>query len=244
MVSSSKLADASASVPFSPAFSRPEKRGVISKVAPIGAKERAAWTAGLARRVHGVFASVKNGMSIPWMTVEQRDLMVLLEVDASVVSYEPSPERVSLILDGRPQDHVPDFRLKTRRGVVVIDAFRASSMQSRERLVQALADLYADRGVAYRGLSAADIRLEPRFRNATWVRAHGARQPSMADELHLVGWLSTYGARTFDRLRVELPAFEAVASACSMALRNELALDLSAKEPDGIIARLAAGGSR
>jgi hypothetical protein len=52
-----------------------------SKISPLHEQERSAHWAKLSTRVHGVFASAKNGCSIPWATHDQRCLMYLLEVD-------------------------------------------------------------------------------------------------------------------------------------------------------------------
>lgn len=246
MVSLSDRSAVSAFLPPVPAILRPEKTGLISNVAALDAEDRAVLAAGLSKRVHGVFASAKNARSVPWATRDQRDLMTLLELDPSVISYREKAERVSVVMDGVHREHVPAFRVRTRNGEAVIDAFPTlgARNESRLRLISALTEVYADRGVPYVALAGTDIRLEPRFGNARWVLAHRGYRPTKHEELLLVGALSSRGVRTLGQLRNELPGVEVTGTACVMAARGSVGLGLSALTPDGMSVRLVGEGAR
>jgi hypothetical protein len=64
----------------------PYDQGIISQVGPLTDAMREKRLNGVSRRVHGVFPSLKNARSMRWSTREQRDMMILLEVDPAVLS--------------------------------------------------------------------------------------------------------------------------------------------------------------
>ncbi len=179
----------------------------------------------------GLFASTKNARPIPWKTFASRDLMCLLETDADVQSYEASPECVSFVLDGITRKHVPSFRVMMGYGSAILDALVnvGGSGDRQRRTTEALAEIYADRGIPYRALSIGDIRLQPRFGNAKWILARRGYHTSEREELLVVGELSVQGRLTIAYLEAALPAVENVAAVvCAMAVRGHLTLDLSA----------------
>lgn len=226
---------------------RPEKSGIVSTIAPVDAVMRAVLRKKLSRRVHGVFASTKNARPVSWRTRDQCDLMSLMEVDAAVLSYESEVERVSFVLNGRFQNHVPAFRARMARGSIVLDTFPAQATGSarRERLVEVLTEVYADRGIPYRALFGSEIRMEPRFGNARWVLARRAYQPTMHDVLSVTGKLSGAERLTVAMLRTRLPGVAEVASVvCAMAVERTVTLDLSASAPEDMTVSLNAGETR
>lgn len=230
-----------------PVIMRPEKFGIVSTIVPMDAETRAVLRKKVSRRVHGVFASAKNGRSVSWRTRDQRDLMSLMEVDPAILSYESEAERVSFVLDGRFHNHVPAFRARMARGVVVLDALpgQGAANTRRERFVGALTEAYGDRGIPYRALSGSDIRLEPRFGNAKWVLARRAYQLTAHDVLSVTGALSGAGCLTVAMLRTKLPGVAEVASAvCAMAIEGTVSLDLSASAPEDMAVSLIAGENR
>jgi hypothetical protein len=179
----------------------------------------------------GLFASAKNARSIPWKTFASRDLMCLLETDAHVQSYEPSPECVSFVLDDITRRHVPSFRVRMGQGTAILDALVnvGGSGDRQRRTTEALAEIYADRGIPYRALSIGDIRLQPRFGNAKWILARRGYHTSEREELLVVGELSVQDRLTIAYLEAALPAVENVAAVvCAMAVQGHLTLDLSA----------------
>ena len=247
LVSTDRQADGAAvRLPVS-AFIRTEKSGVVSTIVPVDAQMRAVLQKKVSRRVHGVFASPKNGRSVSWRTRDQCDLMSLIEVDPAVLSYESEVERVSFVLDGRLHNHVPAFRARMARGVIVLDALSSQGADSpgRKRLVGALTEAYADRGIPYRALSGSDIRTEPRFGNARWVLARRAYQPTAHDILSVTGALSGADRLTVAMLRTKLPGVaEIVSVVCAMAVGRSVTLDLSAAVPEDMAVSLNTGETR
>lgn len=217
---------------------RANDTGIPSHVAPLDDVTRDRRENGVSRRVHGIVASLKNARPMRWSTTEQRDMMVLIEVDPAIVSYETVPEVVRFALDGRSREHVPAFRAITHRGPVMLDTFpaRSRSKENRQRLIAALTEIYADRNVPYRAFDGSQIRLEPRFGNARWVSARSAYRPSEDEMLYLRDALTGADHRTIAELESELPQVPNVASVVShMAVLRQLGLDLSAKTPEGIV---------
>ena len=188
-----------------------------------------------ARRLQGVFASMKNRRPMPWRTREQRDLMSLLEVEAGIISYETWPERVTFLRGGRREHHVPTFGVQTRSGYAVVDAFpsRGARSAGREQLIDTLEEVYAERGTPYCALSGTEIRLEPRLGNARWVLARLAYLPSEREQLLVIGQLTGLVRLTIAELKGFLPDVEDVPSVvCALAVNRHLSLDLSAARPE------------
>ncbi len=230
------------------AFDVPFNRHDIpSRLNTLGEKDRSALLSGMSRRVHGIFSSTKNGEPIPWRTRDENDLMFLLEVDPGVLSYEAVPEDISFTLDGKTTKRIPSFRIQTRRGSAIVDVFPAQGANSQRRraLIGTLTDIYAERGTPYMALSGADIRLQPRLRNAQWIVDRGAHQGGERDELLVVGALSLDDQRTVAELAGDLPGVEHVdACVCAMTVRRLLRMDLSASDPREMSVSLHTGGLR
>lgn len=232
--------------PAANAVRGPDTRGAVSRIQPLDDAARAKRENGVSKRAHGVFPSAKNACSMRWSTPEQRDMMVLLEVDSGVISYETAPEMVQFVLDNQVRGHVPAFRVTMRRGPAVLDVFpgRGRVSQHRQRLVEVLTAIYADRGLPYRALHGGDIRLEPRFSNARWVRARSAHQPTQDDVLRLTGALSVRDHRTIAELQAGLPQVADVGAVIStMAVDRMLTLDLSAATPTAMVVSLDPRGT-
>lgn len=216
--------------------------GIVSQIRPLDATTRAKRENGVSKRVHGVFPSGKNGRSMRWSTPEQRDMMVLLEVDPGVIAYETAPEMVQFLLNDYTWEHVPAFRATMRHGPAVLDVFpgRGRISQRRQRLVEALTGIYADRGLPYRALQGGDVRLEPRFSNARWLRARSSHQPTQDEVLRVTGALSIHDHRTIAELQAGLPQVADVGAVVStMAVDRMLTLDLSAATPTAMVVSLS-----
>ncbi|OIQ84242.1 hypothetical protein GALL_339330 [mine drainage metagenome] len=60
--------------------------------------------------VTGTFSSAKNGKSLGYESLLERDLMILLEFDDSVKSFEEQPVKVPLVANGKKlKPYVPDI---------------------------------------------------------------------------------------------------------------------------------------
>ncbi len=216
---------------------------VAARIRPINSTDWDIISRQLARRTHGVFASVKNDRSVPWRSREERDLMRLLEVDAEVVGYEPWPERVDYVADGKPRHHFPALKVITERATIMMDVFRNDGARAEHftQLADMMGDTYARRGIHYAALTPREIRMEPRFSNALHVLDHRTLTPGPGDELRIVEALTKRGGTaTMGDLRAMLG--DAAETVFPMTLRRSLRLDLSASEPAHIGVSLRMGG--
>jgi len=196
-----------------------------------------------ARRTNGVIASLKNASPVRWRRPGERDLMLLLEVDAGVAGYQSLPERVEYVLDGKRRRHVPAVKADTDCGAIVMDVFpdRGEHAPWFRLLAEVVGAIYARRGIRYRAMAQAEVRLEPRFGNALHVLDYRSVRPSPAAELRVVEALTRRGgSATIAELRGMLG--DGADATFPMALRRVLNLDLSAPEPSLIRASLRAGG--
>lgn len=63
--------------------------------------------------VTGVFSSAKNGKSLGYESLLERDLMILLEFDNTVQSFEEQPVKISYKVDGKAKkQYVPDILIR------------------------------------------------------------------------------------------------------------------------------------
>ena len=218
--------------------------GVVSQIAPLSTRDRAEIVGGLAKRVHGIFASRKNQKSLPWRTSEEHDLFRLLEVDSSVLSFTAMPERVTYQQEGKTRSHVPAARVITKRGPVVLDAFPAYAMERRTQLIRLLTGVYADRGIPYRALNSKSLRLRPRMDNAKHVLAHRCIAVPPGVDLAIQSMLSGHTSLTIGELADELDHMPGIEGAvCAMALDGDLVLNLSALSPNEMRVSLPGGGA-
>jgi hypothetical protein len=221
---------------------RPGTMGIPAAIGPLDEAAIARRENGVSQRVHGVFASAKNDASIRWSTPEQRDFM-----DPYVTAYTTAPEMVRFNLDGRRHEHVPAFAATVRQRRAILDVFpgRGRGVALRTGLIGALTSIYADRGIAYRAVNGRDIRLEPRFGNAKWIRSRSWHHPTQEEIFLVTGALTAEDHRTIAALQAELPQVADVGAVVgAMAVARHLHLDLSASEPDQIVVSLDPKGRR
>lgn len=217
--------------------------GVVSHIAPLSTRERSEIVGGLAKRVHGVFASRKNHRSLPWRTHEEQDLFRLLEVDSSVHGFQAMPERVTYEQNGQHRSHVPAARAFTKHGSVVLDAFPDHAMDRRTKLIRLLTDVYADRGIPYRALSSKSLRLLPRMDNAKHVLAHRCLHVPAGVDLAIQSTLTGRDSLTIGEIAQELGHIADIAGVvCAMAIDGDLVLNLSALAPSEM--RVSLPGAR
>lgn len=63
--------------------------------------------------VTGVFSSAKNGKSLGYESLLERDLMILLEFDNTVQGFEEQPAKISYKVDGKAKkQYVPDILIR------------------------------------------------------------------------------------------------------------------------------------
>lgn len=191
----------------------------------------------MARRVHGFVASTKMNRPLHWRSVEEADLLRLLEVDARVDAIETCPERIEFVLDGAPRAHVAAIQARSGRRIVMLDALRHGERGSpaRARLTAALTALYREAGIAYHAVARAAVRAEPRFSNALHVLAYRGYEPAGGEELRIIEALTRAGELSLAALERSVPGATTRAAACVMAMRSQLLLKLAtASTPDAI----------
>jgi hypothetical protein len=207
-------------------------------------------TTTLARRVHGIHASIKTGRAVPYRSLLERDLLHLLETDPSVISFQHWPEKVTVLVNGMPQPHIPAVRatLGSKKSVV-LDAVstRHGTDHTWAALASAVRRAYAERGVCYRVMNQREVRTEPRMSNVRRIlEARGAHVPAAtlltAEELLSRG----DGQHTVAEVEGALTGMPGARDAVfQLALHGRVDLDASAAVPGAMRARLRqTGGAR
>ena len=211
---------------------------LVARIEPLRADDHAVIARRLSRRAHGVVASQKNGRAVPWRNSVERDLFLLLEADPDVLSYDAMPERMHLLVEGRARTHVPSARVRVNGSDVVLD-----SLDTRHGACAALAGLveraYRERGTAYRAVTPADIRLQPRFGNAKTVLASRRFRTRPGTELLVLRSLASHPVSTVDDVERDLAGEPDIpATVFRMALDGMLRLDLGATSPGAMSVRM------
>ncbi len=225
------------SIPYD--FSR-EPASVVYHQTAVDEATRRGIARALSKRVHGVFASRKNRLPIPWRNRDEHALFGLLEIDPAVMSFRAMPEQVRFMFGGTPRTHVPTAWVETAHGSVVMDVAKAGG-----DLHRCLATVYAERGLAYRVVPSKVLHALPRAVNARWLLSHRAFDPDPTVVMDLIAALSgVREARPLGELEAELPLSNAAATVCSMALDGMVEMDLAAVCRARMAVRLAAGAGR
>ena len=212
---------------------------IVSSIGALDDETRNGIERTLAHRVHGLFASRKQRLSLGWRTYDEYDLHILLEVDPAILTVVAMPEKVTFLLDGERRTHVPSVRVTTRRGEAVLDAASPES-----RVSKAIAAVYGARGTAYRAIDRRTLRTLPRHANAKRVVAYRGYEAAADDMLRITAALSRPDGRTLRELEALGAVREPVATACAMALDGGVALDLSAAAMLDMRATLVPGGGQ
>jgi hypothetical protein len=193
-----------------------ETPGITSRLGDVDPATRREIQRSLSKRVHGVFASRKNRKPIPWRNRDEQSLFALLEIDPAVRSFEAMPEKVTFYLNGKQAVHVPSVRVITNNGMAILDVARAGG-----GMAEAMAKIYAGRGITYRAVGARSLHVLPRRSNAEWIL--------------------TFRGLPVGALGRSLTIAEPHATLCAMALDGRLSLDLAASSPFEMRAALFAG---
>ncbi|SDD49316.1 hypothetical protein [Belnapia rosea] len=213
---------------------------VTFRLEPVPAAERARCAAGSAGVVNGIVGSQKNGRPMAYPNRHLGRLMVLLEVNPDVLSYETFPERVLFSLGGEERRHVPALRVRRRNGgTAVVDVEYGNTPPEGSSKTRVLTAIYALRGWRYQRISKAVVSVEPRLGNATEILAHAYFTPPPATERAVVGALTNRGWRTIREIEADLPAEpHARATVFALALRGDVRADLSACDLAAVRVRL------
>ena len=206
---------------------------LAARVLPMSKEDISTITRSLTRRSNGFIASCKNDASVPWRTRVERDLMRILELDHSVVSYKAMSEKVELVLDGKRHWVVPAVQAVTIQGPMVFDVFKANEAPGRTRaaVVDALRDIYANLNTRYCCLKPGVVRMEPRLGNVAYARSYKQIEPNPASRLRILELVST-AQSTWTVAGLKDALGEEADGLFHMAMCRTLRLDLSAPRAD------------
>lgn len=191
--------------------------------------------ASLPRGRCGAVQSLKNGASVRWSRLIERDFMHLLEADPSVQSYEPHPVKVPILGGLRVRQHTIAFKVVAQTGTVFVDLADA---RFRTEQAEAAETWCHEHGFAYRAVTKSEVYAQPRFDNARMLLdARGTEVPDHL-ALALTGLLQR-GARPLADveaalLDVDHPRMHVFA----LALRGLVRLDMSAPLSGGTMVSL------
>lgn len=189
------------------------------------------------RRVVGEFYSHKNGRSVVWESLLERDALYDAEFDKEVVGYIPQPCQFTYFLDGRTAVYTPDMEVTLRDGSVAyrevkpdskVDAPEAQSKWN------AIERVLARQGYAFEFVRASDIERGHRAHNLRLLYRY-ARWPDVELAVaELERHVSTAPESTVASLRLVLKRWGMDPAAVYHALFHQrLRCDLEREVIDG-----------
>ncbi len=117
----------------------------------------------------GRFPSLKSDRTIHWESQLERDLVLLLEFDPSVLEYREQPLTIQVDLADRVARYTPDFLVRKAHGFHVIEVkpSKFASEPAWQDLFARAAAYFAAEGAQYEVLTEHEIRRQPRLSNAS-----------------------------------------------------------------------------
>jgi hypothetical protein len=141
--------------------------------------------------VTGTFSSAKNGKSLGYESLLERDLMILLEFDDTVERFEEQPVKIQVVVNGKKvKPYTPDILIHYRplsSGEMprpVLGEVKATSDLKKNKAKYApkfaAASLYADeRGWDWCKFTEKDIRTDY-LENLKYLREYHSAEPDVA----------------------------------------------------------------
>ncbi|OGV77450.1 MAG: hypothetical protein A3I83_10150 [Methylotenera sp. RIFCSPLOWO2_02_FULL_45_14] len=138
--------------------------------------------------VTGIFSSAKNGKSLGYESLLERDLMILLEFDDAVERFEEQPVKIPVVVNGKKvKPYTPDILIHYRpqsSGEVqrpVLGEVKVTSDLKKHKVKYApkfaAASLYAEeRGWDWRKFTENDIRTDY-LENLKFLREYHSAEP-------------------------------------------------------------------
>lgn len=162
--------------------------------------------------VTGIFSSAKNGKSLGYESLLERDLMILLEFDDTVERFEEQPVKIPVVINGKKvKPYTPDILIhylpsssnKTPRPVLgevkVIDDLEKNEAKYAARFEAAA--VYADEhGWEWRKFTENDIRTDYLV-NLKFLREYHNAEPDAALLNEVISYLqNSRGSVTLESL--------------------------------------------
>ncbi len=212
------------------------------KFSPLTEDDRARMIRGLSQRVSGSFSSLLEGGPLLWRSPRELAALSLFELDPRVDSIEMTPEVATVLVEGKQVSHVPAFLLRQGPAVFVLDILSDAKAMDADRaaLTAALKRAYAARGIRYAVLRQADVKAEPRQRNARLVLRCRRYDMGAQTALAIIATLSRPGPHTVASVMAANPGIPSVREAVyALAAQRRVAIDLWAQRPENMAVSLA-----
>ena len=189
------------------------------------------------RQLRGRLCSAKMDRHVGWTSTSQRDAMTLLELQHNVRAYEAWPLQVEVAVDGERFAYHPSLGLRLRKGRrAVLDIVPSEDGGTPER---AAFDVLLARALALSGLTLIvmgedAVRKDSRLPNAREVMRAVGCPVDAGSEFACVRFLAGRdGPVTLGELHGIGPNGPKLRStACVLAMRRVVAIDLNAPSPD------------
>ena len=148
--------------------------------------------------VRGKFPSRKNGRMIHHEGLLERDAIYHFETSPAIVRYREQTATVHYADGPRLRRYTPDFEVKLTSGFVVLVEIKPEAKLAdpdTSHKYRCIADHFTRSGQAFRIVTDAPLRAQPRLRNLRTIYHRASRAPASVDSLSVAA----------NRLRDALP---------------------------------------
>jgi hypothetical protein len=154
-----------------------------------------------------------------------RDALIIAALDPAVRAIAPA-DPITIELDGVSVRHVPDFRLLTDGGGIVVDVYRPSRAAATRRRFEAVAAAHAAQGLAYECRQPPQPFGPPTLMNARSVWACRRVTVAASDQVRALDLLRS-GPMPLAEAAQVIRDGDGVAAILSLCCRDLIELDLA-----------------
>lgn len=113
----------------------------------------------------GRFVSRKSGRTLYWESQFERDFMVHLELNSTVLRFREQPITTHFPVMGRTTKYTPDIYAEQDDGLFVYEVKPKEDLVDYAELFEAAGEFFSDHGYNFRVVTEDDIRIEPLLTN-------------------------------------------------------------------------------
>lgn len=182
-------------------------------------------------RIIGWYQSQLNKASYPFHSELERQTMMWMDLDATIRSFVPQPERIPFMHDNSPSSYTPDFRVELLSGTVVYLETKprayvfAPEISSR---LFSVGKVLRERSAIFKIITDVVLAQEPRKQNIASLQAYRSVKPDPQIAYQIDAVLSDQGAATIGDLAHLCPDPRAGGrTIMSLVYRRHLKIDLN-----------------
>lgn len=191
-------------------------------------------------RIIGWYQSQLNKASYPFHSELERQTMMWMDLDATIRSFVPQPERIPIIHGNKPSSYTPDFRVELLSGAVVYLETKPEAYVFKPEISARLfsvAKVLRERPAIFKIITDVALAQQPRKQNIASLQAYRSVEPNLEIAYQIDTVLSDQGVATIGDLTDRCPDPSlSRRTIMSLVYRRHLKIDLNQTiSPDSLV---------